>query len=299
MVIVVFLLNLFAFSCMFGAFGLSYIMYRKEGETCRYYYLWYIGVSWIWFVSQFYGFVHVSLLSSTNIGYIMAMGIIRTIVSLIVVYVAPLLMTCIALGTVPNRIRVRLTVIPAGVAVLALIIIISDSQVLAEVFSFIVNAMLGIGFLFTRVTVRRRKRDFRAASMIPFLWITGIAFLLFAVYGVLFIFIESPHKMLIDTLTTGLFITAWCLNDLLIFLRELTCSFGKHETVPGRFTTLYQITPREQEIIAGLLTGMSYKQIADRLCISTRTVETHVYRIFRKCEVNNKVELLNLLRTYL
>ena len=284
---------------MFGAFGLSYILYRKEGEAYRYYYLWYLGASWIWFVSQFYGFVHVMLLSSPHTGYITAMGIIRTIVSLIVIYVAPLLMVSIGVGSVTTQIRYRIAVIPAVVFILTVIIIITDSQVMAGLFSLMINGMLGAGFLYTRMIVRKNGRDSRAAPMIPFLWISGIAFLLFAGYGVLFLCIESQSKMLLDTMTTGIFITAWCLNDLLIFLRELIHSYGRNDSVPDRFLKLYQITPREHEIISGLLTGLSYKQIADTLCISARTVETHVYRIFRKCEVSNKVELLNLLRTYL
>jgi DNA-binding NarL/FixJ family response regulator len=38
-------------------------------------------------------------------------------------------------------------------------------------------------------------------------------------------------------------------------------------------------------------TGMSYRQIADRLVLSHRTVQNHVQNTLRKLQMHNRVEL--------
>jgi RNA polymerase sigma factor (sigma-70 family) len=81
-------------------------------------------------------------------------------------------------------------------------------------------------------------------------------------------------------------------NDVAIYVREMSRQEApeeKREFVDP--LTLYGLTPREQEIARQVVTGLSYKEIADVLNISPRTVETHVYRVFKKCDVANKMEL--------
>ena len=51
------------------------------------------------------------------------------------------------------------------------------------------------------------------------------------------------------------------------------------------------LTPRETEILKMVAKGMSYKQIADRLVLSHRTVQNHVQNILRKLQMHNRVEL--------
>jgi DNA-binding CsgD family transcriptional regulator len=56
----------------------------------------------------------------------------------------------------------------------------------------------------------------------------------------------------------------------------------------------YGVSRREQEIIRHLRLGRSNEEIAERLFISTRTVKGHLYRIFQKTKVKNRVQLANL-----
>ncbi|MCI4669687.1 MAG: helix-turn-helix transcriptional regulator [Bacteroidia bacterium] len=57
----------------------------------------------------------------------------------------------------------------------------------------------------------------------------------------------------------------------------------------------FNITKREKEVTALLMKGYSYKKIAEELFISLPTVKTHISNIYKKTEVKNKVELINLL----
>lgn len=51
------------------------------------------------------------------------------------------------------------------------------------------------------------------------------------------------------------------------------------------------LTERETEVLRHVAKGLSAKQIAERLCLSHRTVENHVQATFRKLQVANRVEL--------
>jgi len=51
------------------------------------------------------------------------------------------------------------------------------------------------------------------------------------------------------------------------------------------------LTPREQEVLRQIARGYQYKQIARRLEISPKTVETHVSSVLRKLQLSNRHEL--------
>jgi DNA-binding NarL/FixJ family response regulator len=54
---------------------------------------------------------------------------------------------------------------------------------------------------------------------------------------------------------------------------------------------LDRLTPREQEVLRQIARGYQYKQIARRLNISIKTVETHVSSVLRKLQLSNRHEL--------
>lgn len=56
------------------------------------------------------------------------------------------------------------------------------------------------------------------------------------------------------------------------------------------------LTPREMEIIAMLSTGIANSEIADRLSVSEHTVKSHLYNIFRKIKVHNRLQAVNWAR---
>jgi DNA-binding NarL/FixJ family response regulator len=53
------------------------------------------------------------------------------------------------------------------------------------------------------------------------------------------------------------------------------------------------LSNRENEILELLAQGMLYKEIAGKLYISQETVRKHVYHIYEKLHVNNRVEAIN------
>lgn len=53
---------------------------------------------------------------------------------------------------------------------------------------------------------------------------------------------------------------------------------------------LDELTNQEYRVLALVAKGQRNAKIADELCISTRTVENHLYRIFDKLAVSSRTE---------
>ncbi len=66
--------------------------------------------------------------------------------------------------------------------------------------------------------------------------------------------------------------------------------------VAGRFISRFSATEREMEVVMYAAKGLSNEDIAERLCISVGTVKNHVYNLFQKTGVKNRVELCNLIK---
>lgn len=61
---------------------------------------------------------------------------------------------------------------------------------------------------------------------------------------------------------------------------------------PARDDDTPRLTDRETEVLRLVAKGLSYKQIADRLVLSHRTVQNHVQNTLRKLQMHNRVQLV-------
>lgn len=56
------------------------------------------------------------------------------------------------------------------------------------------------------------------------------------------------------------------------------------------------LTKREYEVANAIVDGLSYKHIAEQLDLSINTVRMHIKNIYRKLQINSKIELYRKLR---
>lgn len=71
--------------------------------------------------------------------------------------------------------------------------------------------------------------------------------------------------------------------------RKIVRRFQHH---PER-ENVYGVTAREREILEGLSKGLLYKEVAEALGISINTLKRHIYNLYEKLHVDNKVEAIN------
>lgn len=97
-----------------------------------------------------------------------------------------------------------------------------------------------------------------------------------------------------------LFYTAWNVISIIIFFRYITQPSALVEDGGSSeaFIKHYKITKREKEIIDLISHGLTNKEIASELNVSLTTVRTHIYNVFKKAEVQSRVELLRMMSGY-
>ncbi len=74
-------------------------------------------------------------------------------------------------------------------------------------------------------------------------------------------------------------------------------AFFDGDTVTKYFVNMYELTNREEDIVMQIIKGKTNRAIADELFISSKTVEAHISKIFKKTSVKNRVQLVNLVQT--
>ncbi len=125
---------------------------------------------------------------------------------------------------------------------------------------------------------------------------------------VLILSASGEHKDVLDSVkagATGYIVKSASREELLAAVRrtgegDAVFSPGLAGLVLGEFRRLAgsqdpdspRLTDREAEILRLVGTGLSYKQIAQRLVLSHRTVQNHVQNTLNKLQLHNRVDLV-------
>ena len=75
--------------------------------------------------------------------------------------------------------------------------------------------------------------------------------------------------------------------------RKVVAVFQNKSNAPASGEGIDDLSAREKEILELLSKGLMYKEIASKLFLSSETVRKHVYHIYEKLHVNNRVEAVN------
>ncbi len=90
------------------------------------------------------------------------------------------------------------------------------------------------------------------------------------------------------------FSTAAILDSLKTAFARLDLASGQDSPLTGAAGKLALLSPREREVLDGLLAGLPNKSIAYDLAISPRTVEIHRARVMDKMGARSLSELVRL-----
>lgn len=108
--------------------------------------------------------------------------------------------------------------------------------------------------------------------------------------------ISQAVKQLIDvSLMFTLYYFLFNVSNFFFFLKFIfNKSIQNEKSLLNEFAERFSISQSERNVLSYALQDLSYKDIADRLFVSTRTVETHLYRIYKKTNTKSKTELIEL-----
>jgi DNA-binding NarL/FixJ family response regulator len=81
-------------------------------------------------------------------------------------------------------------------------------------------------------------------------------------------------------------------HKILQLVQKNEFTFIQKKTTPAK--SFFKLTEREQEILQLLVDGLLYKQIAERLGISTNTAKKHVMNIYEKLHVNTRTQAMHI-----
>jgi DNA-binding NarL/FixJ family response regulator len=73
------------------------------------------------------------------------------------------------------------------------------------------------------------------------------------------------------------------------------CANGETLHARGPGSAVDELTPQELQVATLAAAGLSYKEAAERLFLSVKTIEAHLHRTYRKLGVRSRAELAPLL----
>lgn len=131
--------------------------------------------------------------------------------------------------------------------------------------------------------------------MIPLLYVPAVVIIYIVLFAVMDLSsVPAPVIMLRDAVSLinlGLGIMCLPVFSYVKALRGESLEELKFSKTDLLQSGLYGLSPREKEIGEMLLSGFSYKEIADNLFISLSTVKTHINNVYRKTDVSSRKEL--------
>ena len=289
--------NIISFTLLFGSLGVTFVLYGKYNPGWLYPYLLYL-VTYAFFVIfltyHFFSLVYLPHPYPVLDSFVVYM---RFLIAVILLFIVPKFVISIIPGKVSSRYRFIYRVIPIlflFMFVSALLFNIRGADRMVTVFF---NMYMGSFTFYGLYKLKSVKNKSSLGVVVPFLYLSCVLYFAVAIQAFILIFIPSLTWIdSLDIFTAGFICFLWSTVTLgFLFYRFIKQSGKKLESLPLEFINHYNISAREREIIILLSGGMSNREIGEKLYISPRTVETHVYNIYRKCSVRNKLELVRLI----
>jgi DNA-binding CsgD family transcriptional regulator len=220
----------------------------------------------------------------------------RLLISAAVVFSLPMLVSRSTGSPSGEKALIIACISAVAVTISAVINIFLSSVRFASILNILYNGFLFSLCLLGIIRSREKKQYPGRQIVLPFYILSGIFYPAAAAAGIVLTILGSAGLY-----ASSFAVAAYCLPwSILMIGRQSSyiLSGVQGRSLPETFLLDFGITPREKEIVEMLLAGKTNNQIARESFISLKTVETHIYNIYRKCGITKKMELNNLINTY-
>lgn len=290
-------LSIFSFTVFSIALVICVFRFLRSRQAIQGVYLLIVLVFDLWLLTFTYLFftdVYLRPLSPTAR---LILGFVRTLVSGAIMYLYGELALRLAGRRPTPLMRLLLLVAPGIYCTVVLLSLRAVTLTLAGTVTILYYAYLSA--LGIRAELARRSRSAAVPThqnLRVYLHFSTAAFGLLTLSGIPYFF--GYAGSLINVLPRAAFCLFWGILEIGVFLRRGYLAERGAEPLHPDFLEDFAITPRESEVIGLVCEGETIRGVADRLFVAEKTVETHLYNIYRKCGCRNRVELTNIVRRY-
>lgn len=296
----IFLLWFSIFSFTVFSIALIVCVYRfvRSRQAIQGVYLIIVAVFDLWLLTFTYVFFTDVYLRPLSPGQRLTLGLIRAGVSALILFLYGELALHVGgrRGSRPSTAGRALLLI-APVAYIAVIVLTlgrlgAVTAGIVTVLYYLYLASLGV---YANLALKRGRIPL-PENLRVFLRFSTVAFAVMIV-SVLAYFLDDAASVFSVFPRAGLCL-AWGILEIAVFLRRGVLAERSDGLMHPDFLQDYGITPREAEVVALVGEGLTIRGIGERMFVSEKTVETHLYNIYRKCSCRNRVELTNIVRRY-
>jgi DNA-binding CsgD family transcriptional regulator len=159
-------------------------------------------------------------------------------------------------------------------------------------------AMIVYGLVFCAVHLHEIGEPALKRALLIFLCLTAVFFPLMLIDAAMSeVKFLSIFQFMNNTTQPAYFLILNCLS-IVFGLRYLNRpGYSEKGRLTDYFLGAFGITGREAQIIGLLMDGASMKEIGRKLFISPKTAENHVYNIYQKLGVRNRVQMFQMMNT--
>ncbi|MBN2439968.1 MAG: hypothetical protein JXJ04_01430 [Spirochaetales bacterium] len=285
-------LNFLAFALMCTALSFNVVSYKRFPAPWKLYYIHYMACYGIWLLISSFLLFSINIIMTKDVVLPRVIGYFRIVLSFYLFFMASSF-----IFTLSGKRKLRewiFTIVPLFILLVMIIFLLLWPNRIISTFSNIYFNGCLLGFaIFGLLSVKKKKHKGSESHMIPFLYLSIVAYGMLIIDGIILFFVEPNPSLSQHSIAAGLFCGSWAILDILLFFRSLKPShMQRGKSHLHEFIDYHNLSPREGEIIERLIRGENNKEIAEALFISERTAETHVYNIFKKCNVKNRIDLI-------
>lgn len=285
--------NILGFTFLFASLGATYVVYSRFKPGWLSSYLLYIAFYAFFTIFNTYDFFSQVYLPPMSASFDTAAIFVTYITAVILLIIVPVFI--FSLFDTPRTLRNNIFIISMVGLTIAIMIIalIHPDLGINRMGSIFMNGYLGLISLYGLIRLQKSNDTKRYGVVIPFLYISVIFYFIVVLQSIILpLLTDSLQEFHISLFTAGLICFLWGTITLAYLIIK---NYSQEQLGPATLTeeiaARLGLTPREKEIINLLLLGKSNKEIGEKLFVSIRTVEAHIYNIYRKCSVKNKLEL--------